>query len=47
MVVAFPAAKLRVWFELINLIEKDMASVKEQLTQSLFEHIPVGVGSKE
>ena len=29
-----------------NLHEKDVAPVKEQLTQSLFDHIPVGVGSK-
>ena len=29
-----------------NLTEKDVAPVKEQLTQSLFDHIPVGVGSK-
>ena len=29
-----------------NLSEKDVAPVKEQLTQSLFDHIPVGVGSK-
>ena len=25
-----------------NLTEKDVAPVKEQLTQSLFDHIPVG-----
>lgn len=25
-----------------NLTEKDIAPVKEQLTQSLFDHIPVG-----
>jgi tRNA-splicing ligase RtcB len=29
-----------------NLSEKDVLPVKEQLTQSLFDHIPVGVGSK-
>jgi len=29
-----------------NLHEKDIQPVKEQLTQSLFDHIPVGVGSK-
>ncbi|XP_065830050.1 RNA-splicing ligase RtcB homolog [Oscarella lobularis] len=29
-----------------NLDEKDVEPVKEQLTQSLFDHIPVGVGSK-
>ena len=29
-----------------NLDEKDVLPVKEQLTQSLFDHIPVGVGSK-
>ena len=29
-----------------NLTEKDVAPVKEKLTQSLFDHIPVGVGSK-
>ena len=29
-----------------NLHEKDVQPVKEQLTQSLFDHIPVGVGSK-
>ena len=29
-----------------NLTEKDVAPVKEQLAQSLFDHIPVGVGSK-
>ena len=29
-----------------NLSEKDVQPVKEQLTQSLFDHIPVGVGSK-
>lgn len=29
-----------------NLFEKDVAPVKEQLAQSLFDHIPVGVGSK-
>ncbi|XP_055328531.1 RNA-splicing ligase RtcB homolog [Paramacrobiotus metropolitanus] len=29
-----------------NLDEKDVAPVKEQLAQSLFDHIPVGVGSK-
>ena len=26
--------------------EKDVLPVKEQLAQSLFDHIPVGVGSK-
>lgn len=29
-----------------NLFEKDVEPVKEQLTQTLFNHIPVGVGSK-
>jgi tRNA-splicing ligase RtcB (3'-phosphate/5'-hydroxy nucleic acid ligase) len=29
-----------------NLVEKDVQPVKEQLAQSLFDHIPVGVGSK-
>ena len=29
-----------------NLSEKDVSPVKEQLAQSLFDHIPVGVGSK-
>lgn len=29
-----------------NLCEKDVLPVKEQLAQSLFDHIPVGVGSK-
>ena len=29
-----------------NLFEKDVAPVKEQLAQSMFDHIPVGVGSK-
>lgn len=29
-----------------NLTEKDVQPVKEQLTQSMFDHIPVGVGSK-
>ncbi|XP_013391661.1 tRNA-splicing ligase RtcB homolog [Lingula anatina] len=29
-----------------NLFEKDVLPVKEQLAQSLFDHIPVGVGSK-
>eukprot|EP00499_Haloplacidia_sp_CaronLabIsolate_P004322 CAMPEP_0196775098 /NCGR_PEP_ID=MMETSP1104-20130614/3822_1 /TAXON_ID=33652 /ORGANISM="Cafeteria sp., Strain Caron Lab Isolate" /LENGTH=476 /DNA_ID=CAMNT_0042145263 /DNA_START=56 /DNA_END=1486 /DNA_ORIENTATION=+ len=29
-----------------NLHETDVAPVKEELTQSLFDHIPVGVGSK-
>jgi len=29
-----------------NLHEKDIQPIKEQLTQSLFDHIPVGVGSK-
>ena len=29
-----------------NLFEKDVNSVKEELCQSLFEHIPVGVGTK-
>jgi tRNA-splicing ligase RtcB len=28
------------------LSEKDVLPVKEQLAQSLFDHIPVGVGSK-
>ena len=29
-----------------NLDEKAIQPVKEQLAQSLFDHIPVGVGSK-
>jgi tRNA-splicing ligase RtcB len=29
-----------------NLMESDIAPVKEELTQALFDHIPVGVGSK-
>lgn len=29
-----------------NLTLKDVLPVKEQLTQALFDHIPVGVGSK-
>ncbi|XP_070495243.1 RNA-splicing ligase RtcB homolog [Chironomus tepperi] len=29
-----------------NLFEKDVRPVQEQLAQSLFDHIPVGVGSK-
>eukprot|EP01116_Phalansterium_solitarium_P008487 TRINITY_DN22392_c0_g1_i2.p1 TRINITY_DN22392_c0_g1~~TRINITY_DN22392_c0_g1_i2.p1 ORF type:complete len:507 (-),score=158.64 TRINITY_DN22392_c0_g1_i2:186-1706(-) len=29
-----------------NLSEKDVAPLKEQLAQSLFDHIPVGVGSQ-
>ncbi|CRL04692.1 CLUMA_CG017756, isoform A [Clunio marinus] len=29
-----------------NLMEKDVKPVQEQLAQSLFDHIPVGVGSK-
>lgn len=29
-----------------NLTEKDVLPVKEQLAQCLFDHIPVGVGSK-
>ncbi|XP_027199837.2 rtcB RNA ligase [Dermatophagoides pteronyssinus] len=29
-----------------NLFEKDVQPVKEELAQSLFDHIPVGVGSK-
>ncbi|CAB3369162.1 Hypothetical predicted protein [Cloeon dipterum] len=29
-----------------NLMEKDVQQVKESLAQSLFDHIPVGVGSK-
>ena len=29
-----------------NLQEKDVEPVKEKLAQSLFDHIPVGVGSK-
>jgi tRNA-splicing ligase RtcB len=29
-----------------NLTEKDVGPVREQLAQSLFDHIPVGVGSK-
>ena len=29
-----------------NLMEADVGPVKEQIAQSLFDHIPVGVGSK-
>ena len=29
-----------------NLMEEDVVPIQEQLTQSLFDHIPVGVGSK-
>ncbi|GAB6020049.1 hypothetical protein CHUAL_002795 [Chamberlinius hualienensis] len=29
-----------------NLMEKDVLPIKEQIAQSLFDHIPVGVGSK-
>lgn len=29
-----------------NLTEKDVLPLKEQLAQSMFDHIPVGVGSK-
>lgn len=29
-----------------NLTEKDVGPVREQLAQALFDHIPVGVGSK-
>lgn len=29
-----------------NLMEEDVAPVKEQLAQALFDHIPVGVGSQ-
>lgn len=29
-----------------NLMEKDVLPVQEELTQALFDHIPVGVGSK-
>lgn len=29
-----------------NLMESDVSPVKEKLAQSLFDHIPVGVGSK-
>lgn len=29
-----------------NLFEKDVSELKEQLCQSLFDHIPVGVGTK-
>lgn len=29
-----------------NLMEKDVAPLKEQLAQCMFDHIPVGVGSK-
>lgn len=29
-----------------NLMEADVLPVKEELTQCLFNHIPVGVGSK-
>ena len=29
-----------------NLTEKDVEPLKEELAQSLFDHIPVGVGSK-
>lgn len=29
-----------------NLMEQDVQPVKEQLAQCIFDHIPVGVGSK-
>ena len=29
-----------------NLFEKDVQPLKEQIAQSMFDHIPVGVGSK-
>lgn len=29
-----------------NLMEDDVKDVKEELTQTLFDHIPVGVGSR-
>ena len=29
-----------------NLTEKDVVPLKEQLAQCMFDHIPVGVGSK-
>jgi len=29
-----------------NLMEADVAPVRQELTQSLFDHIPVGVGSQ-
>ena len=29
-----------------NLYEKDVQPLKEQVAQSMFDHIPVGVGSK-
>ena len=29
-----------------NLTEAEVGPVKEQLTQALFDHIPVGVGSQ-
>lgn len=29
-----------------NLSEKDILPIKEELAQSLFDHIPVGVGSQ-
>ena len=29
-----------------SLMEEDVEGVKEQLSQSLFDHIPVGVGSR-
>ena len=29
-----------------NLTEEDVAPVKEQLAQGMFDHIPVGVGSQ-
>lgn len=29
-----------------NLSEKDVQPMKEQLAQAMFDHIPVGVGSK-
>lgn len=29
-----------------NLMESDITPIKEEIAQSLFDHIPVGVGSK-
>ena len=35
-----------VWLLQTNLSKKDVLPIKEQLAQSLFDHVPVGVGSK-
>ena len=42
--IGIPAILLRLLRT--NLLETDVGPVKEQIAQSLFDHIPVGVGSK-